>query len=282
MNILFVYDHQYPEIWRDGLWAALNILEKQGFEIDKDNLSGAPEPDADLIIPYEEYDFILGWGAFNSKVDKLLQGSHSMKKKGLCIAGNSFPPNGLENYDVCFYETDWTLKEYLGPYINTHPGIKTELVHAFGINSDIYKPIPDAIKIWDWITVGSFSLWKRHYLFKEKGGYKLAIGEIQKNNLSESIDIIGDLLLNQISISDMVEPKKLSMIYNSADKTFVGADINGGGERAILESLSCGTPVFVENDNPKLKELLTWRERGRIPDHFWYAEQLKRGVKGCF
>ena len=237
------------------------------------------------VIGREHYDFVLGWGAFNSPVDKWLQSYSRLSENsytGLCIAGNSFPPTGLENYNICFYETDWTLKEYLGPYINTHPGIKTELVRAFGINSDIYKVIPDAIKIWDWLTVGSFSLWKRHYLFKEKGGYKLAIGEIQKENMSESIDIIGDLLLNNIAVSDMIEPAKLAMIYNSADKTFVGANVNGGGERATLESLACGTPVEVEKDNPKLKELLTWKERGRVPDQYFYADRLKFAIENCF
>ena len=158
----------------------------------------------------------------------------------------------------------------------------TELIHAFGVNTDIYKPIPDAIKIWDWVSVGAFALWKRQYLLKNKGGYKLAIGEIQKRNLSESVDIIGDLLLDGICVSDMVEPEKLAFIYNSADKIFIPADINGGGERAVLEARACGIPVEVENDNPKLKELLTWTERGRVPDHYWYADQLKKGIESCF
>ena len=28
LKILFVFDHEYPHLWRDGLWAALKILEK--------------------------------------------------------------------------------------------------------------------------------------------------------------------------------------------------------------------------------------------------------------
>jgi hypothetical protein len=278
MKILFVYDHKYPEIWRDGLWASLNLLEKQGFEIWRENL----QVERDMIIE-GEWDFILGWGAFNSSVDRELQKPlYKNNKKGLCVAGNSFPPEGLENYNVCFYETNWTLKEYLGPYINKHPGIKTELVHAFGINSDIYKIIPDAIKIWDWLTVGSFSLWKRQYLLTSKAGYRLAIGEIQKENLNESIDIIGDLLVDGVSVSDMVSPEKLVMIYNSSDRVYIPSDINGGGERAVLEARACGVSVEVEKDNPKLQELLTWKERGKIPDQFFYADRLKAGVLSCF
>jgi len=262
MKLLFVHDSKYEV--KDGLWAALNLLEKQGFEIVRVNLQQG--------TPREYFDFTLGWGGFNSPVDKILQ-SECKGKKGLCIAGNAFSPVGQDNYDVLFYETEWYL-----PQIQHHKNV----VRAFGINSDIYKPILDAIKIWDWVSVGAFALWKRQHLLKNKGGYKLAIGEIQKNNISESVDIIGDLLYNQIMIPDMVEPEKLAMIYNSADKIFIPADINGGGERAVLEAQACGVPVEVENDNPKLKELLTWTERGRIPDQYWYADQLKCGIESCF
>mgnify|MGYP001301373349 CR=1 FL=1 len=272
MKILFVHDSKYEV--KDGLWAALNLLEKQGFEIVMVNLF--ERPDFVDLTPTDTSDwFVLGWGAFNSKVDNLISAPNKFMgmKKGLCIAGNSFPPDSQDRYDILFYETEWYL-----PQIQHHKNV----VRAFGINSDIYKPIPDAIKIWDWLTVGSFALWKRHYLFKEKGGYKLAIGEIQKENMSESIDIIGDLLLNNIAVSDMIEPEKLAMLYNSSNKTFVGADINGGGERAVLESLSCGTPVFVESDNPKLEELTVWKERGRVPDQHWYSDKLREGIESCF
>ncbi len=265
MKLLFVHDSKYEV--KDGLWAALNLLEKQGFEIDKYNLR---DYDGESY-PGWTVDFVLGWSAFGSNVDRFLQQGDWFitKKKGLCIAGNSFSPDSQNDYDVLFYETEWYLSQ-----IQHHKNV----MHAFGVNTSIYHLIPDAIKIFNWITVGSFSLWKRHYLFKEKGGYKLAIGEIQKENMSESIDIIGDLLLNNIAVSDMVEPEKLAMLYNSSDRTFIGADVNGGGERATLESRSCGTPVTVEKDNPKLQELLTcpiWNE-------YYYSDQLRKGIESCF
>jgi hypothetical protein len=283
MKILFVYDHKYPEFWRDGLWAALNLLEKQGFEIKKVNLFEEPNF-VDLTPTNNDKWFVLGWGAFNSKVDNVIRAPNRFlgMKKGLCLAGYSPPPYGTTmNYNIIFYEVEWALK-WFQPYLAQFPYNKTQFIHAFGINSDIYKVIPDSIKIWDWVTVGAFANWKRQYLLINKGGYRLAIGEIQKENLDESIDIVGDLLVEGISVSDMVSPEKLAMIYNSADKTFIGADVNGGGERATLESLACGTPVEVEKDNPKLQELLIWKERGRVPDHFWYADQLGKGIKSCF
>lgn len=289
MKILFVYDHQYPDFWRDGLWAALSLLEKQGFEIDKFNLSKRGNSSPHLVeLLFEnkvkEVDFILGWGAFNSSVDKLLQSTAqkvSKKPIGLCMAGNSFSPRGLENYAIIFFETEWSFEKYLAPYINTHPGIKTEFIHAFGINSDIYKPIIDCVPIWDWTSVGAFALWKRQYLLKNKGGYRLAIGEIQKNNITESMEIISDLMIDGVAISDMVEPEVLTKIYNSSERIFIPADINGGGERAVLEARACGRPVEVEPDNPKLKELLTWKEHNGVPDQFFYADRLLESIKIC-
>lgn len=274
MKILFIYDHQYPQMWKDGLWAALNLLEKRGVEITKVNLFEKPDF-VDLTPTNNEQWFVLGWGAFNSKVDQVLQAPNRFlgMKKGLCIAGNSFPPIGQDKYDVLFYETEWYL-----PQIQHHKNV----FRAFGINSDIYQPIVDSVPIWDWTTVGAFALWKRQSLLKNKGGYRLAIGEIQKGNMQESIDIIGDLILDGVAISDMVDPEVLARIYNSSERIYIPADINGGGERAVLEARACGKQVVVEEDNPKLKELTTWTERGRVPDHFWYADQLLKGIMSCF
>lgn len=266
MKILFIYDLKREDLWKDGLWAALNLLEKDGFQIDKFNLQ-KKESDTYKEIGYKTYDFTLGWGGFNSPVDKYLKelSKTFTGKKGLCIGGNAFPPQGEENYDVLFYETDWYL-----PQIMHHKNV----VHAFGVNTDIYKPIEDAVPIWDWVTVGSFSLWKRQGLLKNKGGYRLAIGEIQKENKAESMSIIADLLNDGIVVSDMVGPEKLAIIYNASEKVYIPADIYGGGERAVLEARACGVQVEVEYDNPKLKDLTI----GPIWNHYYYFDQLKKGI----
>jgi hypothetical protein len=53
---------------------------------------------------------------------------------------------------------------------------------------------------------------------------------------------------------------------------YVPDDVFGGGERAVLEARSLGVQVAIEDDNPKLKELLT----SPIYDHVYYAQQLGR------
>lgn len=269
-KLLFVFDHKYPDRWMDGLWAALNLLEDD-FEIDRFNLQVSDTND----YP-NEHDFVLGWGAFGSRVDQALQPVRSIKK-GLCIAGNAMPPTGADNYDVLFYETKW-----YRPQINFHKNI----VHAFGINSDIYnsEPVSNLVNmsfatpvVWDYIGVGSLSAWKRWDKILGKNGLKLVVGEYQVGNETESLSIAQNLVKNGCMVSNMVNPVDLANLYRWSRVCYIPADINGGGERAVLEARACGLKVEVEFDNPKLLELLTCP----IYDEKYYAAQLKKGVLSC-
>ena len=113
MKVLFVSDYKYEV--KDGLWAAINILGYDRYNIGND------------IPNFEEYDFLLGHGAFHSRVDMLLRTLPN--KKGLCIAGNVHKQD-TDCYDVLFWETKW-VRDFLE--------LKGNLVHAFGINSKIFN-----------------------------------------------------------------------------------------------------------------------------------------------
>jgi hypothetical protein len=256
-KVLFIFRHEYESLWQDGLWRALQVLSFD-YEITLHNLMNGN------VAPYK-YDFVLGWGAFGSAVDNYMQPMNL--PKGLCIAGVAQPPKGSDNYNVLFYETEW-----YRPTIESHRNI----IHAFGINTDIYKP-SNKRKFWDYVTVGAFASWKRQHLLIDKPGYKLAVGEIQKGNPVESFGIIAKLLGGNVMISDMLEPKKLAEIYCMSKTMYMPSDIFGGGERAILEARACGCEVEIEPDNPKLDELT----RCPIWDHNYYAERLKEGIDAC-
>lgn len=263
-KVLFVFDHKDEKRWMDGLWAALNLLEED-FEIEKLNLAQQTILDRDV-----DYDFVLGWGAFGSSVDYELQNAFFEQKMGLCIAGNAIPPEGALNYDVLFYETKW-----YRPQIDFHPNI----VQAFGVNTDIFSEIdiPTPI-VWDYIGVGALAKWKRWEKMIDKPGNKLVVGEYQLGNEAESSQIAVDLLKGGVMISPLVNPYDLAMLYHYSRASYVSADLYGGGERTVLESRACGLDVIIEDDNPKLKEVLDWNP---IPDHHWYAAQLKKGILSC-
>lgn len=262
-TLLFVYDHKKPEYWMDGLWAALNLLESD-FEIHKYNLSevgGIP------VSAIQEADFVLVWGAFGSRQESLIRLSGYKKKSGLCIAGNAIPPSSTDQWDVLFFETKW-----YRPQINFHQNI----VQAFGINSDIFfKPDIALPIVWDYIGVGAFAEWKRWGMMGEKKGTKLVIGEVQQENNAESMRIINNLISKGVMVSDMVHPFDLAHYYQYSRTLYMPSNIYGGGERAVLEARACGLNVEIEEDNPKLKELM---ELEQIPTHHDYAEKLKKGI----
>lgn len=279
-KVLFVY-YMEPEIqrvWKDGLWAALNILKKD-FDITYLNLfEEYPEY-------YGGYDFILAWGGWRSPADNFIHRVRMIDKKvptGLCIGGNAIPPFMMDDHSILFYETEWYKEQ-----ISSHKNIK----HAFGVNRNIHCKLEKAdfgrftsstsgengYFLWNFTSVGSFSKWKHHEKLLEKTGNRLAIGQIQKNNLGESLDIIGPLLLDGVAISDMVSAEDLNVIYNLTETVYIPADINGGGERAVLEARSAGAKVLVDNSNVKLLSLL----QGPIWGEQYYADQLKEGILSC-
>lgn len=264
-KVLFVYDHPKPEWWMDGLSRALDVLEED-FELERINLHDRTEVQ---VVDMMHCDFVLGWGAFGSHADMVIN-VPSTVKKGLCIAGNATPPEGANNYDVLFYETKW-----YRPQISFHPNI----VHAFGVNTDIYSPTDLPVPIvWDHIGVGALANWKRWEKMIDKPGTKLVIGEYQDNNESESLEIARKLIRGGVMVSAPVNPFDLSNFYSWSRNCYIPADIQGGGERAILEARACGLQVEVEEDNPKLQEVAQWDP---LPDHNWYAAQLKKGIMSC-
>lgn len=275
-KVLFVYDMS-PEKeanWRDGLWAALKLLEND-FDIVRYNLYGQKNTYTNIT---HIADFVLGWGGFNSSVDNVVS-QWNMVPRALCLGGYGFPARGIENYDVVFYETEWS-KKWI--HDNSDSPIIPRLIHAFGINADIfwknsgYDYLKDK-EIWDYVSVGAFSSWKRQEKIINKKGSRLVVGEIQIGNLDESMDIVHSLLLSGVMVSPETPPETLVKIYCSAKKVYIPATTLGGGERAVLEARACGCDVEVELDNPKLQELLI----SPVWDQKYYADQLKKGILSC-
>jgi len=257
-TILFIYDHPYPEYWMDGLWAALKHLGQE-YKIIKCNLANKDK--------FVKTDFILGWGSFGSNVDLIMR--ELKGKKGLCIGGMGQPYN-LKFYDALFYETKWQRN-------NTDIKLHHNINQAFGTNTDIFNQVDIPMPIvWDYIGVGAFAQWKRWHRMISKRGRKLVIGQYQIDNEVESLSIVTDLVRSNVMVSDTVHPLDLANFYHWSRCAYIPAELHGGGERSVLEARACGIDVEVEDDNPKLQEVKDWEP---IPDHKWYAKQLKRGIE---
>lgn len=274
-KVTFLYEFSDPKIesyWRDGLWAALNLLESD-FDIDRLNIANRTYNPS-----YEGDDFVLGWGGLTSKVYKHIEYIHIINTKkatGLCLGGYAPPSLGRRiDLDILFYENEWALKNFVTPIVQVNPKLKYK--HAFGVNTDIYKPNACLIghKMFDYLSVGAFAIWKRHERLMGKTGVRMAVGELQKGNIDESYGIAFDLISKDITVSNMVPPESLANLYNLSRTVYIPANLMGGGERAVLEARACGCKVEIEDDNEKLKELLA----SPIWNHHYYAKQLKEGI----
>lgn len=256
-KVAFVYESNHPIVVKDGLYSALQLLGDDYLIIRLNLLKN--------VIIDSSYDFVLGWGAFGSQTDYFCQ--RQRVKKGLCIAGNTHPPTGANNYNVLFYETKW-----YRPQIDFHDNI----VQAFGYNSQAFSNLNIERDI-DYLGVGAFARWKRWDKFLNKKGTRRVIGEFQQGNPGESQEIWDVLENDGVVCKDMVKPDLLNLEYNRAKTVYLPSSIIGGGERAVLEARACGCKVEVEPDNPKLQELLVsplWTELD-------YAKKIKEGLQSC-
>lgn len=255
--------------WRDGLWAALKLLEND-MDIYYWNMALEPK----LPIPIDGFDFVLGWSSFDGEIAHLMR--NLKQPHGLCIGGYMFEPHNIGHFSVLFYETEWYADAELK---HRHPNC----IHAFGVNTDIFWD-HDALppgnirpKIYDYLTIGSFSAWKRQLYLLQKEGNRMAVGYIQEGNMDESFDIISQLLVYGCGVQGEVAPEILAKMINASKTVYIPATISGGGERSVLEARACGIPVEIEDDNPKLKELLT----SPVWNHKYYYQQLKKGIESC-
>lgn len=251
MKISFVYkvDELY---WNDGLKKAIDVISER-HDVKRHNGE------------YTNYfaDWVLVWGSLTSWQSQLAV--QLPYKKAICIGGLPLNHPDIHKYDVVFVETEWHRKELKKIGINS--------TVAFGTNNDLFfnrnleRPI-------DRIYPAAFAKWKRHELFLQKEGLKLAVGEMQRVETECYEMCQADPMCITLP---MVTPEVLSHLYNQSKTVSITSDTWGGGERAILEGLACGCKIEIEPDNEKL---LTLYEdvKGGVPGYLEYANKILEGL----
>ncbi len=268
-NLLFVFDHQSPRLWRDGLRAALALVERR-IPVRYCNLR--------LSQPANHLDgstaFVLGWGAIGSPADRCIRelSLPTSVGTGLVLGGTWPDPQGDETYHRLFFETQWHGRR-LRRWFESE-----RLVHAFGCDRSLFVPSSALDPAIDALTVGAFALWKRQEMLIGLEGLRLAVGEIQAENREESMLVISRLLQAGVAVAGFQRPESLLRLYLASRLVYIPASLHGGGERVVLEARACGRRVVVERDNPKLEELV----RGPVYDEHYFASQLFSGLRPWF
>lgn len=252
--------------WKDGFTEGVNQIVAKEFDIIWINLALRKPNLNELNL----YDFILVKSTFSWAPDKFIRSlkPNLITKIGLLISGVTPPPKEKKEvlkYDVLFYETYWYRNQ-----IDYHPNI----YHSFGIYTDFMQPDAGSQKDIDYLTIGCFRDYKRMDRLITFPGKKVAVGEVFNWNSA----VIKELQAHNVEVLDFVPYDQLSKLINRSKNVYIPAKIDGGGERAVLEARSCNVNVIVEDDNPKLQELIS----SPIYDHNYYGSTVLKGIKSVF
>lgn len=248
-------------VWRDGLWAAMKILEKE-YDVEyKDPSIDEARPDS-VVLFWEAPCSLLHpeYSIWFNKIRNL------PNKKALLFAGGRIEKEWLEGFDHVFVESA----------INASELEMMEVPHstAFGINTAIWHPGFTILgQRWSGIHHGTCASWKRQWLVGEALGDKgLVIGRGQTSD-PYPFDRCREL---GTKVLDEMEPMHLVSYMNSSDTCVQTSDYWGGGQRCTLEAMACGVPPIVMTDSPKNREYVEESGFGMIvePD----ANKIREAV----
>ena len=100
------------------------------------------------------------------------------------------------------------------------------------------------------------------------------LNDIEKS-VVEYLESHNVTVLPMLPYEDLMKRLKILKNQSKIKNIYVPDSNFDGGERSVLEGRALGINVVVEEDNPKLQELLT----SPIYDHRYYADQLMLGLE---
>ena len=262
--------HAVPEVAQafgndhDGFSAAMEVLAKRHvvrwLNVHPYNSDAAVQSalitDADFVLVRSD------WGWFPcAAADDALRGRADVPV-GLLIAGSHPPPSAAETlrFDVLFYETPWYAQ-----FVAQHPfsveafGVDTRHMHPGGGQRDI-----------DWLMVGRLAAFKRPERLIPKKGRRVAVGDLSSapSRMTSALEDSG------VEVVDFMPYAELANYYRRSRTVLVACELQGGGERSVLEGRACGCEVEVAHDNEKLQSLLAIP----VSDHKEYASRLEGSI----
>jgi hypothetical protein len=246
--------------WKDGLWAAMKIIEKKHevryFE---------PTDDIEAFKP----DWILYWEApitaTGKDADKYERVCALPFKKALMFAGGEIRPMWVKDFDHLFIESQIdmdTCERYGIPHSR-----------AFGVNTDIFKPQLQP-KVWDAMLQATCASWKRTWLMTRALKSKsMVCGRYQETDPAcwERAREDGAMVLPELSA------EAVNSCLNASRCVVNSAEFWGGGQRATLEAIAAGIPVIAMSDSPKNCEFLRESNYGYIVEP--NVEAIKEAVE---
>lgn len=253
-------------LWHDGFTAAINILRSDYDKIEY--LSFDKKNTRVLIEKINQHDLLLVKSGWKTDIDYWLRkNSKSITTPlGLVISSSNYGPSLKEQlfYDIVWYETKWYKNKSV-----KHPNA----YHGFGVDTSVMSKA-NREKKYDWICVGAPRSYKRIEKLLEKRGRRLLIGDLE-NKDAKSNKLLKKLKEDDVEIRNFTSYTNLAELYNESKNCLIPCKLHGGGERSLLEARACGVSIEINENNPKLAELM----ESAIWNHEYYSKQLKKGIK---
>lgn len=253
MRIAFIWqglDGRYKYQWRDGLYAAMKLIEEQHevryFDFP---LDGIHDFKPDVVLYWEAPCTLRGKDAGNYQTVIDLP-----YKKALLFAGGPVSADICHGFDLYFVESQLNEVEFdlLGlPW-----------KRAFGVNTQIMRPI-SLPKQYDGFMQATFAGWKRHELFADAlGADGCVAGRKQEHDMSG----YNRCVERGVEIFPEMDAQTVAVLINKSHAVVNTAEYWGGGQRCTLEAMACGVPVIVMSDSPKNREFVEESGGGFIVD----------------
>lgn len=227
---------------KDGILAAFDVLA-QRYHVDffsHHNWEGKP--------PQSGYDVIICWGSLDRPWHNELPKDIPAL---LCFAGGPTVHPYLHNFDHIFVESEVYEKAFNNHIIGVS--------RAFGTNTKIFQYESKTPKVFDAIYPASFCHHKNHEVFARAFGNRgLCVGQFNEP------DIVGKCLQLGTPVLRRVSSASLCNLYNMSRVTVIPCGPQGGSQRTVLESMACGTPVVLANDNDRCAEFVQESGFGKL------------------
>lgn len=252
MKIAFVwqgFDGRYGQ-WKDGLYAAMKILEKTN------EVRYFDFPLYDNGLYDFKPDVVLYWEAPCTYAGKDRLNYWEVQglpfKKALLFAGGPIKEEYLAGFDLFFVESKINEEEF--------EALGKPWKRAFGVNTAIFKPERQP-KIFDGVFQATCASWKRPWLAAEALKDKYAV--MGRYQLEDPVGFIrvreaGGMVLPELSAEAVC-----SMI-NASHTVVNTSEYWGGGQRSTLEAMACGVLPIVMADSPKNMEFVLDSGFGQI------------------
>lgn len=224
-------------VWRDGLWAAMQEIEKQGHSVDYLEPGEDAPWDTDVVMYWESPCTLNGKDADRYKAVLAIN-----KPKVLLFAGGPVRPDICYGFDLYFVESKVNEEEF------ERLGLPWK--RAFGVNTQIMRPERQPKRFLGFMQA-TYAAWKRHDLFSEAlGASGACAGRKQEHEpfCYQVCEQRGVLTLPELS------PEATAAMINASHAVVNTAEYWGGGQRCTLEAMACGVFPIVTEDSPKNRE----------------------------